>query len=325
MENWQKFAAIGLGVAAGTIYGVISRLIFGVESVSSTLSIGFFLVTPFVLGFLTVMLGTDQQKSSWWYVLSAPWATTAICMGLAALFQLEVLICIIMASPIFLILASLGGLLAKGLWHLIRSNGGRASAIVILAVLPYVSIPIERLLPLTSLTRTIHSQIVIDASPEIVWSNITNLQSIEDSEKSEPFFYRMGLPRPIEAKMVCEEIGCIRTGMWEQGLSFEGTITRIEPGRTYWVNLKADTSEVGPAGNPLRAVGGSRFSMVDDGYEIEDAGNGRTILHLYSTYKLTTRVNMYGALWMDLFMRDIQGYILRIEKVRSEKQMANGG
>ena len=58
--------------------------------------------------------------------------------------------------------------------------------------------------------------------------------------------------------------------------------------------------------------------MVDDGYEIADAGGGRSVLHLYSTYRLTTRINAYGTIWIDWMLRDIQSYILAVEKARSE-------
>jgi len=193
-------------------------------------------------------------------------------------------------------------------------------ALVLSMALPYLVSPIERLFPVQEWVRQAHSQIEIEAPPEIIWQNITNLDEIQPSEQRFAFFHWVGLPRPIEARMACEQVGCVRRGQWEDGLAFDGTITRIEPGKLYWVSLEANARHVRPSLAPLDQIGGQFFDMVDDGYEIEPLDDGRAILHLYSTYRIKTGINAYAALWVDLLMEDIQRYILGIEKARSENQ-----
>ena len=69
---------------------------------------------------------------------------------------------------------------------------------------------------------------------------------------------------------------------------------------------------------PLDQIAGPRFSMIDDGYVIEPLDGGRSRLHLYSTYRVSTGVNAYASFWLDFLMRDIQSYILSVEQSRSE-------
>ena len=88
----------------------------------------------------------------------------------------------------------------------------------------------------------------------------------------------------------------------------------------YALRLFVDTDAVQFSNAPLRQIGGDNFDMVDDSYLIEPIGDGKVRLHLASTYRLTTRLNSIGVLWMDFFMQDLQNYILQIEKERSETQ-----
>jgi hypothetical protein len=164
----------------------------------------------------------------------------------------------------------------------------------------------------------VHSQIAINSPPEVIWPQITNLQPIQPQEERFALFHALGLPRPREARMACTQIGCIRTGRWENGLAFEGTVTKSIPQQMYWLTLQADTHAVEPSRAPLDQIGGPVFGMVDDGYVIEDLGNRRSLVHLYSTYRLTSRINPYATIWIDFLLQDIQRYILQIEQHRCE-------
>jgi hypothetical protein len=195
----------------------------------------------------------------------------------------------------------------------------------VFVILPHAFVPIEQTFPLQKAIRTVHSQVAISASPETIWHNITTLRRIDSGEEKFALFHLVGLPRPLEAQMSCEQVGCIRYGSWENGLAFEGVITRIVPNRLYWLNLKADLRHIQSSMAPLSQIGGQTFEMIDDGYEIEYVEPNRSILHLYSTYRLTTRLNAYGTLWIDLLLRDIQNYILTIEKVRCEASYGEKG
>lgn len=319
--SMRSFASSLIGMAAGAVYGLIIRMVFGDQGADTLLSLSFFLLAPFALGIVTVLLGTERQRSSWVYVVFAPWISCTVCVLIAVALAFEALFCILIALPLFWLLATLGGVVARVLWARQESRGQMAGALILFAAMPYMVVPVESLLPVREAMRRVHSQIEIAAPPDVVWGNITSLREIQAAERPFAFFRVLGLPRPIQARMACERVGCVRRGQWDDGRAFDGTITMIEPGRTYWVSLVADLRQVRPSPAPLSQIGGPVFGMVDDGYEIVPLDGGRTALHLYSTYRVKTRINPYAILWLDFLMRDIQRHILIVEKSRSERQV----
>jgi hypothetical protein len=319
---FRRYLLVALGMGAAILYGGLTRFLFGQQlEFLGTLSLSFFVLTPLVLGVLTVLLASEQQKRSWGYVIFAPWGPCSACMVLAGLLNWEAWFCIALALPLFWFLSSVGGVLGYLVWQIaktVKSKYFPSSMLIFFLLSPYLAAPVERLFPARTVLRTVHSQIEINSAPAVIWPQITNLQPIQPSEEHVALFHLLGLPRPREARMTCTQIGCLRTGQWENGLVFEGTVTKSIPEQMYWLTLKADTQAVQPSQAPLDQIGGSVFSMVDDGYEIEDRGNGRSIVHLYSTYRLTSRMNGYATLWLDFLLQDIQGYILQIEQQRCE-------
>jgi hypothetical protein len=318
----RNIVPAGVGVGLAIVYGLITRTVLNeILNGTGALSVAFFGLTPLGLGFLTVMIAPKELRTSTRYIFTAPWVACIACMLIVAIVAWEFVFCIVLAMPLLLGLSSVGGGAAALVWLIARnSNKSRLGALAVMLALPYLSASVERSFPAQEWIRPIESQIEISAPPDIVWANITNLAEIQPSERPVSFYHLIGLPRPVVARMACQQVGCIRRGDWENGLAFDGTITRIEPERSYWVSLEADTSRVHVTWAPLGSIGGAAFDMVDDGYVIEPLAGGRSILHLYSTYRVSTRINPYASLWLDLIMRDIQGSILSVEKARCERQ-----
>ena len=313
----RKRAALLIAILAALAFVLITRVIFGSDfNVYGLFTLSFFILAPPVLGFLTIILLPPEKEVSILNAILLPLVPMLACIFIAGIFHVEAWFCVILALPLFVGLAAFGGLIARFVRKFDR--GPRLGALLFAVSLPYLVTPIESLFPVQESMRRVHSQIEINAPASEIWANITNLDPILPSEETFAFFHLFGLPRPQRAQMHCAQVGCIRQGYWESGLVFDGTITKIEHEKTYWVDLRADTSNVSPSMAPLEQIGGPQFGMVDDGYVIEDLGAGGSILHLYSTYRISTGINAYARLWLDFFMRDIQQYILDIEKVRSE-------
>ncbi|MBI3158113.1 MAG: hypothetical protein HYZ26_00755 [Chloroflexi bacterium] len=325
LQNTRRFFAPLSGVAFGVLYGIVCRLVFEqagtFRDVYATLGISFLLFSPLVLGFVTGLAATREQRSGRLFWLSAPLLALLVAEVFSVVIALEYAFCILIATPAFMVEAVIGGLVGAAIAHQRdkRNQPQSMLGVVIFALLlPYLAAPVEARFPVRSEVRQVHSSLVIAASPETVWANITTLQPIGPGERREAVFHLLGLPRPLEARMACEQVGCIRRGEWEDGLAFDGRITRLEPGVSYWVELTADAAGHTSRTAPLEAIGGPLFDMVDDGYVIEDLGHGQVRLHLYSSYRLSTRINPYAAAWLDFLLADIQGYILGVEKARSE-------
>jgi hypothetical protein len=280
------------------------------------------MLAPIVIGFVAVVTaGREPDRNVMWSFFF-PWPAAILCLVVAGVLAKEAWFCLVIAAPFFLVLAGVGGLCGWAVLGMRAQRGPRLGVIALFTLLPYLLAPYEAGLPVQSTTRQVHSSVVIAATPALVWSQVTNLAPIGPKERPLALFHIMGLPRPVQARMACAAVGCVRRGEWEDGLAFDGIITVFHPGREYWVRLNADTSRLRPSRAPLAEVGGAMFGMLDDGYRLEPTADGHTILHLYSSYRLTTRMNGYAALWLDFLLQDIQRHILTIEQQRSEAAAA---
>jgi hypothetical protein len=311
-------------MAAG-IYAALTRLVFGANGITellfSTFSLGFLFLVPLALGALTVFFAPKKFHTSLVYAIFMPWVSSLVFVLLAALAAVEAGICVLMAAPIFMLMSTVGGLAMALIFYLTRSKDATQSAnlaLVLFLVSPYIVTPLELRVPLATEIRQTHRQIEIQSSPEKVWDQIANFPLVAPQNQRETLFHILGLPRPIQATLSFPGLGAVRRGDWEYGLAFDGVVTDWVPNERYTVQLNVDTRSITPEADVLRSIGGDNFDMVDDSYVIERVSADRVVLHLYSTYRLTSHFNAYGALWTDFLMRDIQNYLLQIVKQRCE-------
>jgi hypothetical protein len=164
--------------------------------------------------------------------------------------------------------------------------------------------------------HVVRNSVVIEASPEAVWRQIVRVPAIGREEQRSSPLYWIGLPRPVEATLAGEGIGAVRHASFEGGLVFVETVTEWENLRSLGFSIERDRSSV--PNEPLGAIGGPLFDMLDGRYEIEPVAAGRVILHLSSTHRLSTTFNWYAGLWTEPIMSELQRSILAIVKARSQ-------
>jgi len=313
-------------IAIGAAYGIFVRFVFSfslkggtTEDVFKVMSLAFIFVVPLVLGFLTVYIRSlEEQGVSWVGALFLPMIPASISLGCALLFAWEGLICVILLLPIFLILSMLGGIFAK----LIKRTASANTNKMVLAsflILPFLVAPLEAQFAAPEELRMIETHIEIHSSPQKIWENIKEVPAIQPQEHFFYFSHLIGFPRPVEAKLIGEGVGAVRHATFEKGVLFIETITDWRPQKYLSFSIKADTQSI-PA-TTLDAhvkVGGPYFDVLRGTYSIETLSPEKSILHLSSTHRLSTRFNFYSHLWTDFIMKDIQGYILQIIKKRCE-------
>lgn len=310
-----------IAVAIGVFYGLMARLIFGwrnAEGLLSTLSLGFLLIVPVALGALMVYLGPRQLRTTWPYAIFGPWLPSALFFIAALITLLEAAICLVMAAPIFFVGTSIGGVIMCAVLRFIeaRNPDSRAQhyALTLLLIAPYLFGPIESQFRVEASIRTVHTQIVVNASVEKVWQNIIRVPKIRDDEQRFSIFQLFGLPKPVEATLSQDGIGGMRDASYDNGLRFVETVVEWNAPRMFRFTIKVDPKS--PA--PFNMIGGKAFDVIDATYVVEPQANGSVLLHLYSTERVSTHFNIYSGLWTDLIMTDLQNYILEIIKRRAE-------
>lgn len=136
-------------------------------------------------------------------------------IGISLLFGQEGIIYALMALPVFLFMALLGGLIGVRIFK--RNRTGKLY-VSIFTLLPFLIAPIENQLGLSDKIFVEHTTIEINSSDEIVWKNITRVELISEEENNNSPFQFMGFPRPLEAKLDTVAVGGIRKALFAKGL-----------------------------------------------------------------------------------------------------------
>ena len=316
------------GAIAGILYGLFARLFFAYEAfegVFTVMSLAFIFGAPTVLGFLTVYIGEKGQPPgtvNWAMRLFLPWLSALASLAAALVLAWEGIICIVLWLPLFLILSSIGGLIAGLLLYLLRKYGKSENLGYCIIVLPFLLAPLESKVSLANRIVAVNTQIEINSDASTIWQNIERVPAISATEHSTYLTNIIGFPKPVEAKLFGEGVGAVRHATFERGVLFIETITEWESQKHLSFSIKADTGSVPPTTLDQHVIiGGPYFDVLQGTYDIETVNDRKAILHLSSRHRLSTHFNFYSEWWTSFIMRDTQNQILKIIKRRCENQI----
>jgi len=306
-------------IALGVAYGVVFRLLMASQNLlnSGLVSISFFVIVPIVIGFIVVILGEPARSRRLKYALFAPWIAVLFFLLTTAVLMLEGAVCIALALPGFLVLSSLGGLVACGIVRRDYPKTGRLCCVI---ALPLLISPIEARLPVDASVDTVVTEVTIAAPPSVVWNHITNVGLIDRRELSFGLTRLLGIPQPLEAHMEITPSGWVRNTRWERGVAFREIITERREGEMLHWTFDFPPSAV-PEGilDEHVQIGGRYFELLDGGYSLEPDGKGATRLTIRTTYRVTARPALYSRYWAMLIMSDFHRVILDLIRDRSER------
>ncbi len=326
MKNFKNLK----GLAYGIVYGLVSRAIFALEDFRGDnpnpifptfglMTLSFMFIVPFVVGLIVAYHDDTITSSRKIVLITTPVFAVVGLIVFAVLSGREGTICALMALPVFIVMAFIGGFIGVRVFKR-NKNTLYVSA---LTLLPFVIAPIENRIGVKSKIFTEHTQIEINSSPNRVWSNITRVKKIGDEENNYSLFQLMGFPRPIEAELDTVAVGGIRKAVFARGLFFTEVVTKVESNKILTFDIKADPTSIPPkALDEHVTVGGKYFDVLEGKYEIQQVAENKIILHLTSQFRLSTSFNFYSGLWSKVIMKDIQKNILKIIKERSEKEQS---
>jgi hypothetical protein len=312
----SKQQMIAATVVAAVLYGLLARLAFS-ESlpIAEPMTFTFIFLVPLAVGYASVAGAPRDQRR----------AFTALLLSLAATFILlvtvlavgvEGLICVVMMTPVFFLMALAGGALAI-IVRKMRSRRVRATAFLTVLILPYAAGPLEQRMPQLQTRRVVENRIRIHADAATVWGQIIRVPAIRPEEYRTSFIHRIGFPRPIEATLSHEGVGGVREASFERGVLFRETVIDWVPQKRLSFTIAVDSIPTRTLDQHV-TVGGEYFDVLDGTYEIVPVSADEVELRLWSTHRLSTHFNGYASLWTDFVMRQIQGNILEVVRARAE-------
>ena len=271
---------------------------------------------------ITLCFSSAEQQARKEYRIFAPWLTVSLLYFILVVAFWETMICLIMLAPITYPGASLGGWLAGTLLQAKKNKRAvQRGTLGCFIALPLLLNPLEsRVVPTPTEFAIVHDSIVIDASADHVWATLLNVPDIRNEELASSFSHTIGLPRPRAALMTDSGVGAVRDLYWDDGVHFREIIKECESSRLLVYDV-----DVSPARAALRrldthvVIGDRYFNITEGRYALIPLPNGRTELQLSTSYRITTRINMYGRFWADQTLDDFHNVVLALIKQRAER------
>ena len=316
-------------ISLATIYGLLLRVIFGfLDNFMGIMSVSFIILTPVIIGFLTAILipqKTIQSSSSAFF---KPWLTSLAILIITILFKIEGTICWIMIYPLFAILSGIGGLIAYNIrkqkskrqdiddWD--KPNSLKISLIL---VIPFFVGILEGDRTQMPKEFNISKTVVIPASTDIVWHELTNINNIHASESKSSFSNMMGFPKHLGTTLDTLSVGGKRKAIYEKGLYFDETISRFEVEKLLVLDIKTDPNKIPPTVMDEHIViGGKHVDILQDIYKLEKLTDKSCRLTLSSRFSINTPFNWYASIWAKYLMSDILQSEINLISHRSAKK-----
>ena len=320
LRPWPNLFYLALG---GAIYGVLMRLSFGMRLFGSPTVAGyasgamltsFLFLVPALIGALTVFRTPESQRG-WGGALILPLLPTLLFVAGAAVLLIEGSICIIMALPIFLFMASFGGFV---MWVVLRFFVPSRTTVGALLLLPLATGAFERHIPLPPAIQVSDASVHIRATPTAIWQLINRATAISPDEMQEGWAFRIGVPHPIEAVTVETDNGRVRKLRWEQGVHFDEPILDWDENRYIRWRYEFAPDSIPPGAlDEHVTIGGRYFDLIDTSYRLDPEGDG-TRLSIHVSYRVSTGFNWYAAWFARLLVDNSAQTILAFYQHRSE-------
>ncbi len=303
----------------GASYGLFGRFLVPHAPVGwnlEILSFAFLCATPVTIGAI-VVYGLRDSALSVWRMIWAPWLAILLALVGSMIALLEGFICIILVAPLFLAASSLGGLV-MGL--LLRWRGKSKATLNGFLVLPIALFLIEPPLAIQPIVLEEQVALIVEATPQRIWSEIKNARSIQRDELAFSFAHMIGVPRPLEGYNIATTNGEVRFSTWERGVNFSAEITeQIQHRSITWRYRFTPNSFPKGSLDDHVTVGGKYFNLYDTTFNLEPLSPTTTRLEIISHYSVNSGINFYGIPMARFIAKDFMGTIVKLYKSRSEK------
>ncbi len=281
---------------------------------------GLFVALPFAMGLVSVLLYAGARKRDLASCITVAILSAAFAGLLLFVAATEGVICLLMAAPLGLLLAALGGMVG---YVIVRSRGGtiRPQALsVVLAAVPF-TMGVEKQADEPAPLWKVTSSVVIHAPPEKVWPNVVAFSPIPP-ERS--WILHTGVAYPTRARIDGAGVGAVRHCIFSTG-------EFVEPIEV-WDAPRLLRFSVARQPEPLEEM--SPYPHVRpahlEGYLVSREGElrltrlpgGNTLLEGTTWYIDQIWPSRYWRLWSDGIIHTIHLRVLNHIKTLSERTSA---
>jgi len=308
----SEFASVVVSVAMSALLGVVASLTF--TNAIGSYGWSLFLAVPFCMGLFVALLHSarEPRTASECMLVSV---LSVLVVGIVLLaVAIEGAVCLLMAAPIALVLAVLGGHLGHAIQEyrwLIKSENAisKSSLCMVLLLLP-VSAGLERAANLEVPAYRVQSSIEIAAPPAEVWQKVVAFTEIPPPSE---MIFRAGVAYPIRAEIAGHGPGAIRRCVFSTGPFVEPIEVWDEPHllRFGVTENPAPLNEVSPYHNIRPPHLHGYFVSHEGQFLLTELPGGRTRLEGITWYTDAIWPAAYWHLWSDYIIHRIHMRVLQ--------------
>jgi hypothetical protein len=307
----RSVRAIVIGAMAGTAAGVV-LVALGVLLIR-TYGAAVFIATPFVVGAIAALVADTVEPGDTGQTVTAVLATFGFNAAALLLVGLEGFACVIMAAPLALPIALVGGLVGHSLSGRTR-HPGSAAMLMVMVLVPGQTL--DKLLE-ESPIREVHSEIVVDATPDRVWQHVV---SFSDIAAPPPWYFHVGLAYPVRARIEGNGVGAVRYCEFSTGAFVEPITAWDAPRRLAFdvVEQPPPLREWSPYRNVYAPHLDGFFRTTKGEFRLTELPGGRTRLEGRTWYSVRMQPQIYWTVISDAIVHRIHDRVLRHIKAETE-------
>jgi uncharacterized membrane protein YhaH (DUF805 family) len=277
---------------------------------------GLFVGIPFMMGFFSVMVYCWHEPRSFAACLGVA-CLSPLLLGIGLLFYaIEGLICLLMAAPIAMVLALMGGAFAYWLQSSRHAPAATPAVMGLLLVGLPLGMAAEHWAAPNPPVFAVTTSVEVNAPPEVVWPNVIAFTELPAPDE---FLFRIGIAYPQRAEIAGTGPGAVRqclfsTGaftepieVWDAPRLLKFSVSSNPPPLEEWTPYKAVTP---PHLRGFLVSQGGQFRLIP-------LPGGRTLLEGTTWYRHSMWPAAYWKLWSDHIIHTIHLRVLRYIAARS--------
>jgi hypothetical protein len=300
------------GVTGGALLGLIAAYVS--TFADRTYGLTLFLVVPFLAGFVAVLVLEYLQPTSLNMALFVSVLSVILLGVLMIEFAIEGAICLVMALPIAIPLAMLGGVVAYALRHRPAAQSP-VTMLLLIGLTPFGS-AVERALKPQADIFTVTTSIDLPTSPKHVWQTV--LQPSLLRPPSHPLF-RAGISYPLASHIEGSGLMATRYCDFSTGKLVEPVLIWDDRRRLRFTveSNPLPMQEWTPYAN-MHPVHLDGFLVSKQGeFQLEPLPGGGTRLRATTWYQHHLRPARYWRWWSDYIIHQVHGMVLENIRERS--------
>lgn len=305
-----------VAILVPAVFGLLMTIVavYGADSYGVAL----FFITPGAMGFMATVLANRRRRRSFFATLFMSNLAVGAAGVSLLLFAVEGVLCLAMAAPLALLMASMVSAATYGILYRIAAPPAAGTVALLFLLVPGCAL-VEGALGRPVLREAI-TTVEVDAPPAVVWDHVIGFTALPAPPE---WFFRLGIAYPQRAHIYGSGVGAVRHCEFSTG-PFVEPITVWDPPR----RLAFDVAEQPPTmeeWSPYRDIAPPHLEgfMTSERGEFRLValdGGRRTRLEGSTFYRQAMFPETYWVIPTELILHAIHRRVLSHVKHLSESQ-----